>query len=286
MDGENEVGGISVVEMTNEAQQLSASEMNAVFSVLSFIDQFTGGAIAQEPSASRIIIRESTEGMSQIASANHAYIELAIDRVREEAIKENVPVEDAIRIILIHEILGHQTERYLDPQNRTGEYYKNYFDYSTEKTKDEYHVEVHDSILPKNDDFALDTNPVRPYGYVNSAEDLATTSELFARYIAGLKEFQSAKSKLRHDEHREEIFMDFLNDVAQKAQAEYQEQWGVGSPVKYIEGPSRELSVAPRRGLTEPTETTPQSYIKSQLEQVLSISRDKRQFVIGTLAAG
>lgn len=244
----------------SEEAQITEDEMAAIVKTLEVIDQFTGGALVNSPNRRRIITaavniphpQNRAEGVAGVAYQNGTLLNLR--EIRRLAGEYQLEVGVMLGVVLVHEQLGHQLERFA--KNGTGKVFPEHFDYSEEKVAGKFFHKIHKSITPR-DKANTESKPVREYGYVNPAEDFATSVDAAISEAMGWDyETANERSSSIPDRHRSDIIMGLMDDVAKAAKKKYGQGTGfVGSPVSYVEGPSGP-EATPGRTLAHSTKPT------------------------------
>lgn len=273
-------GALDILEFLPEAEQLSPSEMSAVVKTIEFIDQMSGGGVFVDPSSRRLIFGSDsqlkTDTSDVYGAAGSSGVEINMNKIRTEAAKFGDVPEHILAQVLVHEILGHQMEQFVE-NGQTGKQFERAFDYSTEKVDSIVHKDLHANITPKASD-APATAPGNVYGSKDAAEDLAVTAEGTTQVMTGTSEMNNPNLQVNRDTYREELLLKFLNEVAAKAQSDALDGQGVGTPLKYeVDKNGKAVGVESARPVTT-TEIVPIAYMKKEVTKLLE-KGNKETFV-------
>lgn len=248
-----------------EDAMLTEAELMAVEKSLVTIDQLSGGAIALDDSASRIII--VAEDAERIGFPGEYGTVMNMREIRRIAGERGIDLDEMITAVLFHEVLGHHVDRLLDGENPV---FEEFFEYSKEMIPgDKAGRDVHAEITPK-DLSAEGSEAVGEYGRTSASEDFATAAEVavVASVMPQYEESISAGRGIvrKPDSYRTDLVMNAFNRVAAEVSKENEggaEDVGIHTPVSVQKTP-RGLAVVPGRTLVHTTKS-PETYIEEEV---------------------
>lgn len=201
---------------------ITDSEREAIFETVKLIDQFTGGYFSGDKHRKPIVVgsglkMKNAHGTQEqmvggFDERNMTFIN--IDMIRQEGIDWNLDPNTLLKVILVHEVLGHGVEK--EVEEYSGDQFRRLFDYSVEKIEGDMFMR-HVSVTPKT--IGVQTSPVREYGYANGSEDRATTVDASMAKIMGwdTEANQSPRSRSVPDEYRWSeafVLLEYLAEMA------------------------------------------------------------------------
>jgi len=207
-----------------------------VFNTLRLADQYSGGLLASDSKRPRIVLlndlRPMTDNGEALGIATREAVELNLSAIKELAAHYNVSQSDLLASVITHELMGHSVDHLVTGDY--GNYFERFFDYSAETAKGEFYNSIHAKVTPKSDS-VTSSQPVREYGKVNAAEDLATSVEAGVSKSMGWSRSMDKlpKHKAVEDEYRRELVSAIFGEAAVKA-TEYEGTPGVvGSQMRF-----------------------------------------------------
>lgn len=252
VDGEKQADQFFEVYEAGE-QKADEDSLNTVFETLRLIDQFSGGLLAADPKRPKVILgnnirlkrNKGGDELKGFATDGFAFINM--DAIAESSQQANADYQEMLAVVVVHEILGHNLEGLVD---KVGGYFGEYFDYSESKTPGEHFDSIHESITPK-DASKSDSLPVREYGAVNPAEDLATSVDATVSEALGFNKSTEKITKLASntDEYRKQLVMELMDRAAKQAKQYSNTPGFVGSEIRYSNDENGELKIKPAREL-------------------------------------
>lgn len=203
--------GYSVYEM---GEPSSLMDIESIASALGIIDQYSGGALT----GSRVVLVngvqwQNNRNASEILGINakHAtYINMT--GIHKLAVETGVDVKHLTATVLVHEVLGHGLERRL--HGETGKFFPEHFEYSEEFTTGAIFNSIHETIRAR-DEKHDDSLPVREYGAVTPAEDLATTVDALVARAEGWEMDKMPRFASQVDEYRSDLVTQLMVDAAE-----------------------------------------------------------------------
>lgn len=213
--------------------------VEVVLDTLQLIDQFSGGLMASDPDRPRIIIGngarfEQNNGGGEINGvASEKFVYINMPGVRSIAKEYDADFHELLAVVVVHEVLGHALERRVE--GYTGMRFEEFFDYSRNKVKGDIFDSIHETITPKAGG-PTESKPVREYGRVNRAEDLATSVDATIADAMGWTETTDKIPRFRSelDTYRTDLALVLMHDAADMA-SQYDDTPGlVGSELRYV----------------------------------------------------
>ena len=244
--------GYDVYEM---GQPSEAPDIETVAKTLDIIDQYSGGALA----GSRVVLINDMQWQANRGS-KQAHGKQALGTNTEDATYVNMQaihelaegtgtnMSDVLSTVLVHEMLGHGLER-KRTGNITGAYFTERFEYSEELTPGDIFDAIHRTIQAR-DMAHSHSQPVREYGAVNSAEDLATSVDAEISRAEGWRTAQIPRFASKPDEYRRDIVMQLMTEAAKMVGGSTGNPGIVGGEMRYYKdkngnvigsGPARTL---------------------------------------------
>ncbi len=271
-------------------KDLTSGELKAISNTLVLIDQFSGGGMLEDLRSRRIVFVSSSDPELQdklpggIAAPEEG-VAINMQYVHKIAEKEGIEPEVLLSVFMVHEILGHQLERYSGVG--LGHYFAHYFDYSEAKvsreTKDGSYKRkpIHESVVPKDKE-KTGSQPVRKYGKTNSAEDMATaTEELIESTMGWDKSLAESSFKNIPDKYRRELLMQLMDSTAKWAKDDFSVNPGVvASPIIYTKTPEGKTTIIRERQFKH-TVHNAQEAIKEELERVVEKRKNHTHLTVG-----
>lgn len=238
--------GYDVYEM---GQPSDASDMETVANTLNIIDQYSGGALA----GSRVVLikdtqwQDNTNGKQALGINGKDATYVNVQAIHELADSTATNPSDLLSTILVHEMLGHGLER--RRTGDTGGHFREHFEYSEEFTPGDIFSAIHRTIQAK-DKAHSHSHPVREYGAVSSAEDLATSVDAEISKAEGWHTAQIPRFASKPDEYRRDIVMQLMTEAAEMVGHTAGNPGIVGGEIRYYKdkdgnvigsGPARTL---------------------------------------------
>lgn len=225
-----------------------------LFDTLNLIDQASGGALAADPRCPRVVLVNGMpfvhnpygEGEA-LGFADDRMVLINTSGLHKIAERTGASFHELLAVTTVHEVLGHALER--NVMHRAGQYFPEYFHYSSDQSPGQMFKSVHSSIQPKDDSHA-NSQPVREYGRVDAAEDLATSVDATVSEAMGWTGSTAKYDRTAStpDAYRRDLVMQLLDNAATAA-SKYDANPGiVGSEFSYITNDQGEVtSVKPAR---------------------------------------
>jgi hypothetical protein len=264
-------------------QKADKDSLNTVFETLRLIDQFSGGLLAADPKRPKVILgndirlKRNNGGDELKGFATDSFVFINMTGIAESANQVNADYQEILAATVIHEILGHSLEILT---TKSGAYFKEHFDYSEDKTAGEHFDSIHASITAK-DASKSDSKPVREYGALNSAEDLATTVDATVSEALGFGKSTSKVTKFasKPDEYRKQLAIELMNRAADQAK-EYKNTPGfVGSEINYTANDNGELKVNPVREL-KISSVSGEAAVQDEISKIISKSKFPPELIV------
>lgn len=275
---------LEVYEMGDK--RVDEESLKTVFETLGLIDQFSGGLISADPNRPKIIIgsnmrlRRNNGGEELKGYVSEGFTFINLDAIAERAEQAGVDYQEMVAVVTIHEILGHNLEKLV--YSKTGKYFEEHFDYSEDKVPGEHFDSVHSSITPK-DISKSESKPVREYGSVNPAEDLATVVDASMSQALGLNKGINKVAILssQEDDYRKSLVMELMDKAAQQAK-QYQNTPGfVGSEITYTTDQNGELKVKPVRELSIKS-ISGEEAVQEEIHKIISQKKFPTELIVKT----
>lgn len=238
VDGKPQEGQFFEVFEVGETKADDQS-LETVFETLQLLDQFSGGLLAADPKRPKLILSNDLRfganngGEEFKGVATDSYIVINMAGVAESAAKAGADPQEVLAVVIIHEMLGHGLDSLV--AGRHGAYFNQHFHYSEERQPGAQFKSVHAHVEAK-DEQAPHSHPVREYGGMNAAEDLATSVDASMSNVLGMNEsldkIPVMASKV--DQHRSNLVMALMDEAAKQA-AKFDNTPGVvGSEIRYV----------------------------------------------------
>jgi hypothetical protein len=284
VDGEQQVDQSFEVFEVGETPAEKGS-LETTFNTLRLLDQFSGGLLAANPNRPKILLGNDTRlaknnsGVEVAGTADAEYIFINTSSIAEKAAQVGADEHEVLAAVIIHEMLGHGLERLVEGE--AGTYFKKHFNYSKQHVEGKFFDSIHESITPK-DDSKYGSEPVREYGRVNAAEDLATSVETTVGEALGLNNSTNKieTTKGNTDSYRTELVMGLMDTAAQQA-LKYRNTPGiVGSELRYLHDDEGNLTgVEPARKFDIKT-VSGEVAIREEVEKIIDKYRFPDELVI------
>ncbi|MDB5177197.1 MAG: hypothetical protein JWN75_865 [Candidatus Saccharibacteria bacterium] len=268
-----------VFEMGDELEDETFLE--TTFETLELIDQLSGGLLSTNPHRPRVVLmngiemKKTSTGKETMGFASEQAVVINVSSVYRLANETGANPREVVAVILVHEILGHATERITE--EKVGDYFPQYFDYSDEKVNGATFNNIHKSITPK--DTTIESSPVREYGRRNSAEDLATSVEVSVADSIG---WNKAASAFKHmpDEYRRDLVMQFMDRAAKLAAEHIGTPGSVSSEIAYRYAEDGKISgVEPKRKF-EITTIPGDEAVSQEIAKVVEKHESPKEFIV------
>ncbi len=211
---------------------------DSVFNTLKTIDQLSGGLSSADAARQSVVLSVGIPMKSNNGSDGEIYgaatdglIYLNIDHIRRTALEAGVSYPELLSVVLIHEKLGHGLE-YLT-MGRSGKFLTDYFTYTQPNSRGALYDRIYGQVQPIDPEQS-GSHPVREYGQVNPAEDLATSVDATYADAFAYTQTTDAVPKLRSeiDGYRRDLTLRFFQSAAAKAKMLYPDTPGfVGSEI-------------------------------------------------------
>lgn len=255
----HEVGSATTVYECGPTYEdaLNEQELEHLRDTLTILDQFTGGTLTHTGAGRRLAFIEGVtlphpkDGRREIGGfIDDELTIINLSYIRRMAREHGADFSTLLAVTLAHEMVGHQREHQVT--RKAGAYLLKHFDYSKERVPGDMYPSVHAQVTPKSPEHSS-SKPVRTYGYVNSAEDLASSVDTYLAHIMGW-EAETAKVpwlKSTPDEYRAEIVEAFLQEQVGRSR---KGDRGLSASITYHEDEATgELSARPRKAFVKHT---------------------------------
>lgn len=255
--------GYEVYEMGAPSDE---TDIEIVANTLNIIDQYSGGALV----GSRVVLvndmsnRGSDESLG-INSERATY--LNIKAIHELAESSGVSPSDILATALVHELLGHGLERWRFGD--AGVLFPEHFEYSEDFTEGDIYKAIHTAIRAKDEAYQL-SQPVREYGAVTPAEDLAASVDAEVAKAENWQTGPIPRLASKTDEYRRDLIMQMMGEAAEMVNRGAGNPGFVGAEIRYIkDNKGNVVGSGPARTL-EHTVVDAQTAIKQEMEDIAS----------------
>ena len=272
LEEDNQVqGDFEIYDIGNE--EIDEDTLKTVYATLQLIDQFAGGLISKDPRFKRVILvtgldigsglgRRHDENSQILGYFNRTdEVVINISGIKVKALNAAVSYNETLSAVLVHEVLGHALEKLIFNNNES---FNEHFDYSEERITGEIYTSIHQDISPIEETLTETTQPVREYGWMNPAEDLATTVDGLVTRVMGWDLEKIKNFKSNPDRYREVIIMRMMDMAAAKAR-EMGASGVVGSRITFILDEHGNTKVRPAQQ-PHVTTVTGEEYIKKTID--------------------
>ncbi len=282
VDGQKTTQGFEVFEFGETEQDQET--LDIVFHTLHLIDQFSGGLLSADPRRPRIALMDGFRmadnrgGGETLGTATDQLIVLNMSAIAETAQEMGASRQELLAVVITHEILGHTLERLVS--GKIGSYFGDYFDYSDERVPGEIFNSVHAQVTAKQA-AGRSSAPVREYGSIHPAEDVATTIDAMISETMGWTKTTDKSPRHRSvvDIYRQDLVTQLMIRAAQQATRYDGTPGFVGSEVRADIDQQGKTIIRPVRTMEIET-TLGEQAVADELQKVISKHKPPKEFIV------